>query len=89
MTGSELHGEDQDRRARVVQAEPADEGELTERAGPHGEVDDDDVGLLHAIHAESVGKALGLDDRADAGIFEQLSAALQHNWMVVEMRAWH
>ena len=68
----------------VVQAKPADEREPTQRAGTHGEIDDDHVGLLRSIHAETVGQALRLHDLLDAGIFEQLTAALQHDRMVVD-----
>ena len=63
----------------IVQAKPADEGQAAERAGAHGEIDDDDVGLLHAIEAKAVGQSLRLDDLLDAGILEQLAAALQHD----------
>ena len=51
---------------------------------PHRQVDDDDVGLLRAIEAEAVGEGLRLDDLVDAGIFEQLPAALQHDRVIVD-----
>ena len=38
-----MHGEDENRRALVVQPQPADEGKAAEGAGAHGEIDDDHV----------------------------------------------
>jgi hypothetical protein len=79
-----VHGEHEHRRPLIVQAKPADEGEATKSPGAHGEVDDDDVGPLHAIEAKSVGQSLRLHDVVDSGILEQLSAALQHDGMIVD-----
>ena len=67
-----------------MQAKPADEGQAAERAGAHGEIDDDHVRLLGAIEAKAVGEALRLDDLLDAGILEQLATALQHDRMIVD-----
>ena len=74
----------EDRGARVVQPQAADEGQATERSGAHGEIDDDQVGLLAAIEAEAVGETLGLHDALHAGEFQQLAATLQYDRMVVD-----
>jgi len=74
----------EDRGARVVQPQAADEGQATERSGAHGEIDDDQVGLLAAIEAEAVGETLGLHDALHAGEFQQLAATLQNDRMVVD-----
>jgi hypothetical protein len=79
-----MHGEDQDRRARIVQTKPADERKPAERPGPHSQIDNDQVGLVGAIETKTVGEALRLDDLLDARVFEQLAAALQHDRMVID-----
>ena len=79
-----VHAEHEDRGARVVQPQAADEGQAAERAGAHGEIDDDQVRLLAAIEAEAVGETLGLHDALYAGEFQQLAATLQNDRMVVD-----
>ena len=79
-----MHGEDEHRRALIVQTQPANEGEAAESAGAHGEIDDNYVGALHPVEAKAVRQTLRLHDILDASILKQLPAALQHNGMIVD-----
>ncbi len=67
-----------------MQAQPSDEGQATESARAHGKVDDDHVGLLRPVEAEAIGEALRLDDLFDARVLKKLTAALQHDRMIVD-----
>ncbi len=71
-----MHREHQDRRRLVVQAKPADEREPAKRPDPQGQIDNNYVGLVRAIQAEAVGKALRLDNLLYPCILQQLPAAL-------------
>jgi hypothetical protein len=70
ITGSLCMVKTQNRRPRIVQAQPANERQATKSAGVHGEIDDDHVRLLHPVEAKAVGQGLGLNDIVDASVFE-------------------
>ena len=74
---------------RVVQPQALDERQSAERAVVHGEIDDDDVGLLAPVEPEAFRQALRLNDAFHASEFQQLPAAFQDDRMIVDDKHLH
>ena len=62
----------------------ADHVEAAEAAALHGEIDDDDVGMVAAVEAITRGRVARFEHALDAGVFQHAAASLQHDRMIVD-----
>ena len=67
-----------------MRAHAADHVEAAEAAALHGEIDDDDVGMVAAVEAITRGRVARLEHALDAGVLQHAAASLQHDRMIVD-----
>src|SRR5262249_48701737 len=81
--GIAVHAEDEDRQVDADRTQSTDQVESAETFALDGKIDDHDIGGMTPEQAAGFGDAPGLQDLADACVFQNTPAALQEDWRVV------